>query len=313
MTDEPAKLATWDTPENARAYRAHTLEHDEYREWSDRLVELAEIGPGMTVLDLGCGTGVTTDSLFRAQGDAIRILALDGSEAQLLEARRSSPSSAVEHLLSYAENLTTVVTVPIDRVLSNAAFWQMKPLETFRELSRVVARECRFAFNLFPTQLGRTGEELEWIYAPSLAGADLPAEKPPPQTTLSGTMRAVAHREFGYDTEDALSPDEGATIARREKYADQFARALDETGFEIALKEIFWVRTTPESEYSWYKIPIFRRNVFPNLDVETSGRILEAAYERWRPSARDRMTPMLNVVLIRKMDERSMSIVRTST
>lgn len=78
---------------HASDYRHHTMEHDfsGAEEWSARfdsperkawqmpeeVVELLGIEPGMTVVDLGAGTGYFLTYLARAAGDQGRVLALD--------------------------------------------------------------------------------------------------------------------------------------------------------------------------------------------------------------------------------------------
>ena len=59
---------------------------DYWEYFGRRLVELAAIGAGMSVLDVGCGTGNTTAELVKHLPGAV-FTCLDGSEAMLSAAR----------------------------------------------------------------------------------------------------------------------------------------------------------------------------------------------------------------------------------
>jgi len=299
---DAASGVTWDTVENARRYRAYTESHSSYREWSERLVELCDVRPAMTVLDLGCGTGATIDALYRAHGDAIRIVALDGSAAQLEQARAHGPSARVEYVQAAAEELARHVRAPVDRVISNAAFWQMKPAPTLAQIRQVAARACRVVFSTFPKLLSRPPDEVESVIAPSVRGKEHLLEIPGPRPTLVECMMEVARAELGAIDANTTAAEERQATRQRD-YRAELEAALAESGFERVREEVIWVLTRPESTYAWYKIPIFRRNVFPALDAATSERILDAAYARWRPSAAETVTPMGNVVL--ELNDRS--------
>jgi ubiquinone/menaquinone biosynthesis C-methylase UbiE len=50
----------WDDDETARRYDEHTRRYPGYRQRAERLVGLADIEPSVHVIDLACGTGITT-------------------------------------------------------------------------------------------------------------------------------------------------------------------------------------------------------------------------------------------------------------
>lgn len=64
----------------------------------DELVAIMEISPGMTVADLGAGTGYMLPHLSRAVGEGGAVLALDGEDAMVayLEENRSALGENVE-------------------------------------------------------------------------------------------------------------------------------------------------------------------------------------------------------------------------
>ena len=65
MSDTNSSQA-WLARETARHYQIFTQKTTMYQELSRFMVELAGIKPGMRVLDLGCGTGITTQLVLQA-------------------------------------------------------------------------------------------------------------------------------------------------------------------------------------------------------------------------------------------------------
>ena len=94
----------------ARFYDVLSLERPVYRPARVRAVELLDLRPGQTVLDLGCGTGLNHPLLRRRIGPAGRIIGIDASEAMLAQARRrSAEPGALELLHADAADLRDVI------------------------------------------------------------------------------------------------------------------------------------------------------------------------------------------------------------
>ena len=71
--------------------------------WASTLIDLAEVQPGMHVLDVACGTGVVTRLAAERVGTAGRVVGLDINAAMLSVARRLAPvGTSVEWLESSA-------------------------------------------------------------------------------------------------------------------------------------------------------------------------------------------------------------------
>src|SRR3712207_3141844 len=62
--------------------------------WASTLIDLAEVQPGMHVLDVACGTGVVTRLAAERVGCAGRVVGLDVNAAMLSVARRLEPVGA---------------------------------------------------------------------------------------------------------------------------------------------------------------------------------------------------------------------------
>ena len=85
----------WLEAETARRYQLFAARTTMYQELSQLMVELAQLRPGMRVLDLGCGTGVTTQAVLANLGERGHVYALDVSEAMLAVAREQVKSDQV--------------------------------------------------------------------------------------------------------------------------------------------------------------------------------------------------------------------------
>lgn len=101
----------------------------------------AEIPPGATVLDLGCGAGLDSLIAARRVGPTGKIIGIDFSEAMLVRARQAAAEAGinnVEFRQADAENLS-LDDASIDVALVNGIF-NLNPARDciFSELARVV-------------------------------------------------------------------------------------------------------------------------------------------------------------------------------
>ena len=140
--------AAWLETETARRYQIFTEKTSMYQELSQVMVRLARLEPDMRVLDLGCGTGVTSQAILAQLGEQGQVYAVDISGPMLAVAREQVASERVTFIQADAAALTELADHSLDRVLCNSVFWQLrhKP-EVMAELHRVLAPEGRFIFN----------------------------------------------------------------------------------------------------------------------------------------------------------------------
>lgn len=140
--------AIWDTQENAEAYDNYARNFPMYQETSADLVEIAGLKPGMKVIDLAAGTGATTQAILAKIGDQGKVMAVDQADEMLKKAQEKFGGKNVGFIVAEAESLDQVIQEPVDGVICNSAFWQMKAPETFQAIARVLKPGGIFAFNL---------------------------------------------------------------------------------------------------------------------------------------------------------------------
>jgi len=138
----------WNTKENAKAYDLYTKTFPMYKNTSSDLVTVADIKLGMTVVDLAAGTGVTTEAILNKTNSNVHVIAVDQAEEMLKQAHEKFTDGNVQFVTSEAENLDKVITEPVDVVICNSAFWQMKMRSTIAAVSNILKVGGIFAFNL---------------------------------------------------------------------------------------------------------------------------------------------------------------------
>lgn len=75
-----------------------THQHDTWRAITERMWDLAGIGAGQTVVDLGSGPGLTTLDLARRVGPAGRAVGVDASATAIAHLRQSAEAAGLSHV-----------------------------------------------------------------------------------------------------------------------------------------------------------------------------------------------------------------------
>jgi ubiquinone/menaquinone biosynthesis C-methylase UbiE len=148
VTDDTTLKSIWDSDETAAGYAAFTAEFTMYRDTSRDLVELARPAPGAVVVDLACGTGVTTREILAALDQDGRVTGIDRSAAMLAVAGRSVTDSRGSWVRASAEEFDQAVPGPVDAVICNSAIWQTDFASTVRAAHAVLAPGGVLAFNI---------------------------------------------------------------------------------------------------------------------------------------------------------------------
>jgi len=133
-------------------YDASDRKYRIYSESAKALVKLAHIKENECVLDVACGTGISTEQIFQRVKRKGKTVGIDVSENMLQLAReRFSHRGNVQFLQFDALQLSQMEET-FDVVLSNFGYWSLMsqaPL-FFREASRVLSAKGRLIFNVTP-------------------------------------------------------------------------------------------------------------------------------------------------------------------
>lgn len=102
-----------------------------YSKSARRLAELAHLGPGNTVIDLGCGTGTSTAVVWKSLAFSGRVVGLDVSPEMIERAKSKVSSPHVRFLLASSYKIRDIsaklgLIGETDVVLSNFAYHYIK-------------------------------------------------------------------------------------------------------------------------------------------------------------------------------------------
>lgn len=137
----------WDTIAEAHSAQAYKIAF--YQATNSALVVAGQLQPGMRIVDLACGSGLTTRAILATIGDDCRIFAVDLSGEMLSIMRRSVTSSAVRFVQASADGFAQHIPGRVDRVFCNAAFWHFTDSgAVLQEVFVVLNPEGLFLFNL---------------------------------------------------------------------------------------------------------------------------------------------------------------------
>jgi SAM-dependent methyltransferase len=198
VAEETVPKSIWDSDETAASYAAFTGEFTMYQDTSRDLVELAGPAPGAAVVDLACGTGVTTREILAVLGQDGRVTGVDRSAAMLAVAGRSVTDPRVSWVRASAEEFDQAVPGPVEAVICNSAIWQTDFASTARAARAVLAPGGVLAFNI--------GAEFVRDAA-RIAG--------PAQFPLMTMMRQIAADQHGGHRPTGRSPGRHGSASRR--------------------------------------------------------------------------------------------------
>jgi ubiquinone/menaquinone biosynthesis C-methylase UbiE len=247
--DNHASTNAWLEEETARRYQLFTQKTTMYQELSRVMVDLAEIEPGMQVLDLGCGTGVTTQVVLQALGDSGHVYALDSSGPMLDLARQQVGSKQVTFLQADAAGVADLIHPhSIDRIVCNSVFWQFRhKQQVLSALHQVLATTGRFVFN---------APEPYFIFK------DIPRSR-----KVSILFKQLTAERYGVGQHDLRT-------------IEVF---LKNYGFDLVARQEFTRIRSGEESYLFFQLPIATAWMEPPLDYQTRLALLEEAHQMAEP------------------------------
>lgn len=199
-------MATW-----GQYYHEIASQMAIYRETNRRLCELAELKPGMTVVDLGCGSGLTSLAALGQVPEGLKLILVDSSPSMVEEARRHLGERALAYHVADAAEAAGLVAEKVDRVLCNMALWTFKSPETvlqrWREKIKPTGRLC---FTLFGTYFNTGGEVVSPQYAliqelhrrGELSRGLPQVDRLPNQRSIEGTLTGARYKPFYYEVQE---------------------------------------------------------------------------------------------------------------
>jgi SAM-dependent methyltransferase len=234
MADDP-----WEDVDSARRYAEFSRRYPMYRLTSEHLVGLAALAPDMRVVDLCCGTGVTTEAVLAVLGSRGSVVAVDGAGAMLAEARSRVADERVRWVRGRAESLTADLTGGVDAVVCNQGFWQTDMPAAATAVRGILREGGRLVFNIAAHMLaGRP--EADACPDPLIVSARENAARGHDWPT---SARGAERRPAGRLSDGAI----GDLLARAGLRVDE-------------VRELRWEQTL-EERYAWLQVPIFARNL----------------------------------------------------
>lgn len=235
----------------AKKYDNYAASYPMYRKTSQFLVKTANIRKGMTIVDLACGTGVTTHEILKKLGSSGKIIDIDFSGEMLNIAKKRNKQKNISFIQSSAEKIDMLTKESIDLVLCNSAFWQMDMDKTLRCIKRILKKDGKFIFNL-PNQYYKFPKKTRNVL-------------------FFPIMQEIATKEYG------LKPKK-----RKFKLFDfkSVNKIIKSNSFKISFCKTSAFKQTAKDIYEFYKIPVMTDKAFPNLDYSERMKILDQAYKR---------------------------------
>ena len=177
-------------------------------------IAMSEIGPGMTVLDLGSGAGFDAFLAWKQVGPTGRVIGVDMTDDMLSRAKQNASSLGainVEFRKGYIEKLP-VEDASVDYIISNCVINLSadKPA-VFREMFRVLKPGGRFAVNDI-VLLQELPEELKndvAAYVGCIAGANYLHEYVRRLLQTGFQKLSIPEILYGSKFADAIAPNDG--------------------------------------------------------------------------------------------------------
>lgn len=235
----------------AKKYDNYAAKYPLYKKTSQFLVKISDIRKGMSIVDLACGTGVTTTEILKKLGTSGKIINIDLSKEMLGIARKKNKQKNVSFVQLPAEDISTMIKEKIDLVLCNSAFWQMDMNKTLLGIKKILKNDGKFIFNL-PSQHFKFSKKYRDV-------------------SLSPIMQEIAIKEYG------LKPKN-----RKLKHLDfkTVDKIIKNNSFKIIFCKTLKLNQTAKDVYEFLKIPVMTERILPNIDYLERMKILDRAYKQ---------------------------------
>jgi SAM-dependent methyltransferase len=250
----------WGEDDNARRYDAFAHQDPIYQDTSRDLIALAALSADAAVVDLACGTGITSRKILAALGPGGTVVGADKSAAMLAVAARAIADPRITWVQTPAEDIHRHVTGPVDAVVCNSAIWQTDLAATAAAVRSLLITGGRFVFNVGAGYLGQQKD-------PNF-GDDRPSP--------ISIMRDIAAQDYGWRPPDPAPAPSGRPRPTRES----ICRFLDAAGFDVEQVAEFTYQRDARAERAWLSVPVFTKYYLPGLPYQDRMRVLAKTYDR---------------------------------
>lgn len=257
-------MHTWNDQNNAELYDQFARKHSLYRDTSRDLVALAQLDGAATVVDLACGTGISTEMILQEVSEDARVIAIDGSDAMLAIARRNVDDPRVTWMKADGSELSDHVP-EADAIICNSAYWQMDMSSTMLAISKSLRPGGRFVFNI-----GRRFLMMRLS----------PEELAPSKPSFFQIIQAVAvlDRDFAPPHPAASRRTSGL---RGPLTTDSLKEMIVNAGLVLDAIDEREYDNPPEAQRDWISVPVFSDNVLPGMPHDEQLDVINSAYDRW--------------------------------
>lgn len=182
-----------------------------FRESNRALVAAADLRPGMTVVDLACGSGITSLAALEAVPEGLRLVLIDASASMIESAKQLLGDRVAEYHVADAAAVSALVPEKVDRVLCNLSLWYFQnPEGVVREVRKVLKPTGHLAFTLSGTYFNTGGGVVspQWALMRGLADQGLipralpEVERLPNQRSIEGTLQGAGMKPFFFEVVD---------------------------------------------------------------------------------------------------------------
>jgi len=251
-------MSDWSDRPNAEYYDAFAREYDTYRDASRDLVGLVDLPSARVVVDLACGTGVTTEAILGRIAPTAEVIAVDASESMLAVAQRNVEDPRVTWLCRRAADLN-VAPKPADAIVCNSAMWQLDIEPTLTAAARTLRPGGRIAFNI-PSAF------LNLLVSRRVTKKEAPS--------LHDLVREIATHEHNHIQTSR------PTTRRTPLTLDTVFKALVTAGFQVREMRRFTYETPLEGLIAWLRIPVFADNLLYGMPHEEQLEVIAKAAAR---------------------------------
>ena len=231
-----------------------------YQEVNRRLVALAHLKPGQTVVDLGAGTGAVTRLLVAevadGRGHRAEVIAVEPSEPAIEVASRNLENisgAVVRFVQGGAERFSQLVRKPVDAVFfCNAIHLVKEKTSVVQEAYRSLRDGGTFSFNTSFFQGAEPPESMQFY--------------------RRWMMKALRYLRQQY----GLSPDRAARVMARQPLSqDEYLELLKSNGFHVCESQVVPVPMTLKGFEDISEYDLFIEGAMPGVPLGPGSEALK--------------------------------------